>query len=198
MTEILERKRLTNETWIAMLKWCEHRCLKCGVESFSLSQDHVIPLDKGGSNEADNIQPLCLRCNQVKGISTEDYRRSDWPWLAKNLIPAENTRLPSTQFLSGMARVVAFMKAWRTHASSFVSANDPHLRWMRAGAGEVTGECGGCMDEPIVLTQQQVDRGADNFITEAHVAWHLAKELMVLASELEGQARNLYLPRSGR
>ena len=56
-------------------------CLACGMqEPFAhlgyphLTEDHVIPITKGGTNYIENIQPLCLRCNSTKGTQTTDYR----------------------------------------------------------------------------------------------------------------------------
>jgi 5-methylcytosine-specific restriction endonuclease McrA len=40
-------------------------CMKCGA-SRELQFDHVIPLAKGGSDTADNIQLLCRTCNLAK------------------------------------------------------------------------------------------------------------------------------------
>lgn len=48
-------------------------CAKCGDETV-LTRDHVIPLTKGGSDDIENIQPLCLPCNSSKGTDTMDYR----------------------------------------------------------------------------------------------------------------------------
>jgi 5-methylcytosine-specific restriction endonuclease McrA len=39
-----------------------------------LTEDHVVPLSLGGSNDIDNIQPLCKSCNSSKRGRHIDYR----------------------------------------------------------------------------------------------------------------------------
>lgn len=49
------------------------KCLCCGsIEKLSL--DHVIPIQKGGLDIVENLQPLCLSCNSKKGTQIIDYR----------------------------------------------------------------------------------------------------------------------------
>jgi 5-methylcytosine-specific restriction endonuclease McrA len=43
-----------------------HRCIRCGT-SENLTLDHRIPIAKGGSDEASNLQTMCERCNFSKG-----------------------------------------------------------------------------------------------------------------------------------
>lgn len=50
------------------------KCLKCGTEE-SLSLDHIVPLSAGGTNDDDNLQTLCKRCNSAKGDTTKDHRQ---------------------------------------------------------------------------------------------------------------------------
>jgi hypothetical protein len=46
------------------------KCVKCGSRC-KLEYDHIIPISKGGSNTARNIELLCEVCNRAKGASIE-------------------------------------------------------------------------------------------------------------------------------
>jgi len=50
-----------------------NRCLCCD-ESKPLTIDHIVPISRGGTNDIDNIQPLCLSCNCKKSDKIIDYR----------------------------------------------------------------------------------------------------------------------------
>jgi 5-methylcytosine-specific restriction endonuclease McrA len=68
------RGRLSVGEWTAILELYLWRCLCCGKAGLVLTVDHVIPLEHGGSNTKDNVQPLCQSCNCAKGVRHTDYR----------------------------------------------------------------------------------------------------------------------------
>lgn len=66
----------TTDQWLLLCQWFGNRCVCCGV-SGNLTADHVVPLSKGGSNDIDNLQPLCGLCNSRKYTRSVDYRDPD-------------------------------------------------------------------------------------------------------------------------
>jgi 5-methylcytosine-specific restriction endonuclease McrA len=63
--------------WRALKAHYSYRCLCCGKSEpqIMLTEDHVIPVTKGGSDNISNIQPLCSPCNASKGNRrSTDYR----------------------------------------------------------------------------------------------------------------------------
>ena len=65
-----ERRRLPIPDDVRVLVWRrdEGKCVRCG-NCERLEFDHIIPVDKGGSSTARNIQLLCETCNRQKGAS---------------------------------------------------------------------------------------------------------------------------------
>lgn len=59
----------TGQQWITVQAFFDHRCVYCNRKfKGRLTQDHIVPLSKGGSHTASNIVPACKSCNCKKNV----------------------------------------------------------------------------------------------------------------------------------
>lgn len=71
----------TLEEWANLKYAYGYSCLRCGEKEpfenqryLKLTQDHINPICKNGSDSINNIQPLCLDCNNWKNGRAINYR----------------------------------------------------------------------------------------------------------------------------
>jgi len=62
---IYERPRIPEKVRIEVWRRDGGKCAKCGSRE-RLEDDHIVPISKGGSNTARNIELLCEQCNRTK------------------------------------------------------------------------------------------------------------------------------------
>jgi 5-methylcytosine-specific restriction endonuclease McrA len=57
---------LTAAEWSQIQAAYGYRCAYCGAKPHELTQDHVVPLSRGGGHTASNVVPACRPCNGRK------------------------------------------------------------------------------------------------------------------------------------
>jgi 5-methylcytosine-specific restriction endonuclease McrA len=60
----------TDKDWLLVVQASGHRCVYCGRRMKRLTQDHVIPISRGGTHSLGNVVPACMTCNRKKGNRT--------------------------------------------------------------------------------------------------------------------------------
>ena len=67
--ELEERRLFSYQERAAALKRSHGKCACCGksLTTKTMTMDHVIPISRGGTNDAKNMVALCYDCNELKG-----------------------------------------------------------------------------------------------------------------------------------
>ena len=63
-------KPINSTEWIAKVSMLQNKCQTClkTEPEVKITIDHIIPISRGGTNEINNLQPLCMSCNRLKGV----------------------------------------------------------------------------------------------------------------------------------
>lgn len=67
--KIPNRRPISKTKLIAVMQKSGSVCVACGWDQ-DLHVDHIVPHSRGGSNDVENLQMLCARCNLSKGTKT--------------------------------------------------------------------------------------------------------------------------------
>lgn len=63
---------ISTEDWLNLVNEFNSCCAYCGKYDKNITQDHIIPISRGGSNTIENILPACWLCNCKKNDKTAE------------------------------------------------------------------------------------------------------------------------------
>ena len=95
-----------------------HNCQYCGAHKVALTLDHVIPKDKGGHTDWDNLVCCCTRCNNIKGNCTPE--EAGLTLIGKPRRPKYIPYISYTKFLEALEN-----PHWRDYLAPY-GDNAPH------------------------------------------------------------------------
>lgn len=66
----------TKQEWEELKRSFNYICVCCKLQEpfVLLTEDHILPLSRGGTNHIWNIQPLCVSCNSLKYTKCINYK----------------------------------------------------------------------------------------------------------------------------
>ena len=67
---LLKRKTISRKIRSMILKKYNYKCIKCGSTE-NLTLDHIKPFSRNGTDDENNLQILCKKCNSKKGSRIE-------------------------------------------------------------------------------------------------------------------------------
>lgn len=82
---------------LSIYKRDQYHCVNCGSRN-RLTIDHILPVDKGGTDDVDNLQTMCHACNQEKGNHVKKWWHRALPFVGWR----DLTKL-RTEMISAMA-----------------------------------------------------------------------------------------------
>ncbi len=94
------RVTFSKEERAAIARSQKYRCMYCGVRlrTDNLQIDHMYPVSRGGSNDDDNLQALCRRCNIRKGNHTDEEFRERYYELVGDYMEPPASTIPQRYF----------------------------------------------------------------------------------------------------
>lgn len=73
---VINRRPISKTMLISVMLKSGSACVACGSDQ-ALHVDHIVPHSRGGSNDIENLQMLCARCNLAKGAKTMQEWQGD-------------------------------------------------------------------------------------------------------------------------
>ena len=107
---MIKRRTIPPKLKLKVLKRDKYKCKMCGKSpstdpELELEVDHILPVSKGGENELDNLQTLCIYCNRGKG--NDDNLNIEMEERINNLLDRINPEILRQFEINGSVRVVA-------------------------------------------------------------------------------------------
>ncbi|NOS67941.1 MAG: DUF1376 domain-containing protein [Candidatus Peribacteraceae bacterium] len=169
----------TEEEWLFMLSVIGEVCPRCGSTTLELVKDHVVPVYQGGSDQLNNIQPLCRKCNAEKGPEAIDWIKDKRLLIASRVVqPNGNTPVSSLQSAVSSLPSPDRLKS-PTDFSTGLKANGKESEKVNAALRQLESKLQG--DPSVILSKFLI-----GFKDQQPGPEHLAEEFSHLVKKITG------------